>query len=70
MKPPGWKVFGHAVCELPQLNVTEVVEFVQLNFLDSRHRHINTVNKYVKALWFGHSPLLQIKKPRANTRLN
>ena len=32
MKPAGWKLFGHAMFELSQLNVTEVAEFVQRNF--------------------------------------
>ena len=32
MRPAGWKVFGHAMFKLSQLNVTEVAEFVQRNF--------------------------------------
>src|SRR5438034_59848 len=32
MRPAGWKLFGHAMFELSQLNVTEVAEFVQRNF--------------------------------------
>src|SRR5437773_12095247 len=32
MRPAGWKLFGHAMFELSQLNVTEVAKFVQRNF--------------------------------------
>src|SRR5205823_910249 len=32
MTPAGWKLFGHAMFELSQLNVTEVAKFVQRNF--------------------------------------
>src|SRR5438874_1413204 len=32
MRPAGWKLFGHAMFELSQLNVTEVAEFGQRNF--------------------------------------
>src|SRR5207249_9967074 len=32
MSPAGWKLFGHAMFELSQLNVTEVAKFVQRNF--------------------------------------
>src|SRR5207247_10620580 len=32
MRPAGWKLFGHVMFELSQLNVTEVAEFVQRNF--------------------------------------
>src|SRR6516165_4592956 len=46
MRPAGWKVFGHAMFKLSQLNVTEVAEFVQRNFQNFSLWPHHPVNKY------------------------
>ena len=48
MRPAGWKVFGHAMFELWQHNVTEVVAFVQRNFQKAAlYRRTDPVNKFL-----------------------
>src|SRR5438552_9256337 len=49
MRPAGWKLFGHAMFELSQLNVTEVAKFVQRNFQNLFTKARHPVNKYIWA---------------------